>query len=59
MRRAPVIICVLVIVFFVVVATGPAGLEWRERRRAELDAPVARVMYLPSASCTARTTNND
>lgn len=35
--------------------TGPAGRDdisrWRARRRLELDAPRARVEYLPSASC--------
>lgn len=42
-------------VFLYVVGTGPAGAEWRTRRRArrmaELDAPMAKVLYLPSAAC--------
>lgn len=46
-----VVICLLVLTFFAVIATGPAGLEWRERRRAELDEPRVRVVYLPSAGC--------
>lgn len=45
----------LVAVFLYVVGTGPAGVEWRENRRArrqlELDRPLAKVIYLPSAGC--------
>jgi hypothetical protein len=54
------LICAVVATFFITVISGPAGLEWlgkqewyrrhQERRRA-LDAPVARVVYLPSAAC--------
>jgi len=53
--QGTVIICLLVITFFATALSGPAGLEWLERRRAarrELeDRPVARVIYLPSAGC--------
>lgn len=45
------IICLLVITFFAVIATGPAGVEWREKRRARLDRPTARVLYLASGAC--------
>jgi hypothetical protein len=46
-----VLICLLVLTFFAVISTGPAGLEYLERRRALLDMPKATVMYLPSARC--------
>lgn len=45
----------LVATFVTVVATGPAGREYRERRRALRDAPLARVLYLPSGACWRRT----
>lgn len=45
------IVCLIAIVFFATIATGPAGLEWAERRRARHDQPKARVVYLPSAVC--------
>lgn len=51
----PLVICSLVITFFGVVLTGPAGVEWFENRRAkrlELESrPAARVVYLPSGCC--------
>ncbi len=49
----------LVAVFTVVVATGPAGREWRERRRARRDAPMARVEYLPSRACRESNLTDD
>lgn len=48
------ILLALLVTFLVVVLTGPAGVEWREKRRARLDAPAAKVLYLPSASCQSR-----
>lgn len=47
------IICALVILFFGTIATGPAGLEWRDARRARADFPTVKVTYLPSRSCRA------
>lgn len=43
----------VVCVFFGVVTcvTGPAFDGWRARRRARRDAPMAKVIYLPSAAC--------
>ncbi len=41
----------LVLTGLVTYYTGPAGRESLERRRALLDRPTARVMYLPSSSC--------
>ena len=42
------LICALVITFFVTVLTGPAGVEWLEKRRAarlELEClPTARML---------------
>jgi hypothetical protein len=45
----------LVVIAFglVVVGTGPSYHQWRARRREERDRPLARVVYLPSASCRA------
>lgn len=45
--------CLLVILFFTVVLTGPAGVEFLQNRRALLDRPTARVTYLPGACCRA------
>ncbi len=50
------ILCLFVVVFFAVILTGPAGLEWREKRRLLRDAPSARVLYLPSSACRPATT---
>ena len=48
-------ICSLVVTFFGVVLTGPAGVEWIAKRKAARlaleDQPRARVEYLPSACC--------
>jgi len=48
----------LISVFVLVVATGPVGVEVRERRRARrqlrLDRPLAKVIYLPTAACRPR-----
>lgn len=43
----------IVVAFFglVVGGTGPAYHEWLDRRRANRDRPLARVVYLPSARC--------
>jgi hypothetical protein len=47
----------IVTVFVATVMTGPAGKDWlaerRDRRRLELDRPLAKVIYLPSESCRA------
>ena len=48
------IFVLFVIVFFTVVVTGPAGVEWQEKRRALRDRPMAKVLYLPTASCQTR-----
>jgi hypothetical protein len=45
------VVVLLVVTFFYVVLSGPAGIEYLERRRKRLDAPRARVMYLPSGRC--------
>ena len=44
-------VILLVVVFFAVVLTGPAGIEFLERRQRRLDQPRARVIYLPSRAC--------
>ena len=44
-------IAVLIATFVVTVMTGPAGEEWLHERRVRRDRPLARVMYLPSATC--------
>lgn len=41
----------LIATFFVTVMTGPSGQEYLENRRRRLEAPKARVLYLPSAAC--------
>jgi hypothetical protein len=41
------LICLLVITFFVVVLTGPAGLEWRDKRKMLKSRPVAKVLQFP------------
>jgi hypothetical protein len=51
MLQVQMIFLALVAVFVYVVATGPAGIEWRAKRRLRLDAPMAKVYYLPSACC--------
>ena len=43
--------CLIVLTFFAVIATGPAGIEWRDNRRARRDRPLAKVIYLPSSVC--------
>jgi hypothetical protein len=52
-----IIVVALVTVFVATVMTGPAGKDWlaerRDRRRLELDRPLAKVIYLPSESCRA------
>ena len=51
----PFVICSLVVTFFGVVLTGPAGVEWWQKRKAARlaleDHPRARVEYLPSGCC--------
>lgn len=45
----------LLVTFLAVVLTGPAGVEWRDRRAAarsaSRDRPLARVIYLPASAC--------
>jgi len=48
------LICLFVITFFAVVASGPAGREVLDARRARRDRPLAKVIYLPSAACRER-----
>ena len=42
------IVCLCVMLFFATLVTGPDGLDWLARRRAQRDFPTARVTYLPS-----------
>lgn len=53
----------LVAVFVATVMTGPAGVEWRERRRErrrlEIDRPTAQVVYLPTAACCEASVADD
>lgn len=47
-----IVAALLIATFVATVMTGPAGVEWRERRRARTRAlPAATVHYLPSACC--------
>lgn len=48
------IICLFVITFFAVIASGPAGKEFLDERRARRDRPLAKVIYLPTAACRER-----
>jgi hypothetical protein len=52
------LLAALVVVFVIVVATGPVGVEIRERRRVRrqlrLDRPLAKVIYLPTSACQSR-----
>lgn len=41
----------LLATFLATVLTGPAGKEYLAKRRLLLDAPTARVTYLPSGEC--------
>jgi hypothetical protein len=41
------VICALVITFFVVVLTGPYYVEKRERRKLLKDRPLAKVLAFP------------
>ena len=56
-RGEALIACLLVLTFFGVIASGPAGVDYvkqkREilRHRRDRELPAARVMYLPSAAC--------
>ena len=43
-----------IILFFGVLVTGPDGRAAYRRRKDELDAPSARVTYLPSEACRLR-----
>lgn len=49
--QSAVIFCLLVITFFGVLASGPAGRDYLERRRAHRDRPLAQVFYLPTSAC--------
>ena len=51
-----IVVTLLVLTFFAVVVTGPAGVEYFEKRRALLDAPRMHVhlKYLPSSVCRER-----
>lgn len=48
------IVAGLLATFLAVVLTGPAGVEWRDRRAAARsavhDRPLARVIYLPTSA---------
>lgn len=46
-------IAALAVVFLTTVLSGPAWDDWRARRRERRDRPLARVVYLPSARCSA------
>lgn len=50
----PVIALLLLAVFGATVYTGPALDDWRQRRRARRDAPMAKVVYLPSTALRQR-----
>jgi hypothetical protein len=41
----------LVVAGLVVGGNGPAYHDWRDRRRALRDRPLAQVIYLPTARC--------
>lgn len=41
------LICSLVIVFFAVVATGPGGRDWLNRRKRLKEQPLAKVLPFP------------
>lgn len=45
------ILCLFITTFWIIVLTGPAGVEARDKIRARRDFARARVLYLPSASC--------
>ena len=44
----------LLAVFAGTVYTGPALDDWRQRRKAQRDAPMAKVVYLPSTALRQR-----
>lgn len=49
------IVEIIVVAFGLVVGgTGPGFQDWRARRRARRDRPLARVIYLPSSACRPR-----
>ena len=48
------VINLAIIIFFGVLVTGPDGREAYRKRKEEMDAPSARVTYLPSEACRFR-----
>lgn len=50
------LICALVVTFFGTIATGPAGLEVLEKRRARLDFPHVKQLAAGGCSVCGRAT---
>ena len=46
-ERRSMLICLFVITFFVIVLTGPAGIEWRDKRKALKNQPLAKLLPFP------------